>query len=330
MVAHSLRDSLSKHKDSKFGLLKIDFRNAFNEIKRSHFVKEACDIFPAMTGWTHWCYGEPSMLLYAHEHQIESSAGVQQGDPLGPLYFCCGILGLVNEISKLGPVYNKWYMDDGGMIGDVELLRKAWELIKVRGPEMGLHLNPAKCEWSWLDPKCKDPCPIVIQGAVEKDQVKLIPHSEIQMLGVPLGDMEFVSTYVDKKLLGRLQTTVDTLCDFEDSQVSTYLLRVSYSIVRAVHFMRTTPLSQWKDQSREFDRMMRGAIEKILGTPMDDDTFTASLTPRLGGIGMRKTEEHADLAYNASWHESGITAQEVWTPRSWRIQEPEAGLLRAR
>ena len=54
----------------------------------------------------------------------------------------------------MNPVYNKWYMDDGGIIGDVELLTKVRDLIKSRGPELGLHLNPSKCEWSWLDPAC--------------------------------------------------------------------------------------------------------------------------------------------------------------------------------
>jgi hypothetical protein len=64
------------------------------------------------------------MLLYDHEHKIMSESGVQQGDPLGPLYFCCGLNPLVNEIKSLSPMYNKWYMDDGGIIGDVDLLKK--------------------------------------------------------------------------------------------------------------------------------------------------------------------------------------------------------------
>ena len=62
-VAHSLRDSLNKHKGSKLGLLKIDFKNAFNMVDRSHFVKSACEMFPAMSKWTEWCYGEATMLL---------------------------------------------------------------------------------------------------------------------------------------------------------------------------------------------------------------------------------------------------------------------------
>ena len=67
---------------------------------------------------------------------------MQQGDPLGPLYFCCGIMAMVNDIQAMNSVYNKWYMDDGGIIGDVELLRKVWDLLLTRGHALGLHLNP--------------------------------------------------------------------------------------------------------------------------------------------------------------------------------------------
>ena len=90
------------------------------------------------------------MVLWRSFHAfvciIEPFAGVQQRDPLGPLYFCCGIMALVNDIQALNPIYNKWYMDDGGIIGDVELLKKVWDLLPTRGPELGLHLSPSK----WL------------------------------------------------------------------------------------------------------------------------------------------------------------------------------------
>ena len=72
MVAHSLRDSLKAHYGSNLGLLKIDFRNAFNEIKRSCFIKAVGEIFFELD-----C-DKPSMLFYDHEHIIESCAGVQR------------------------------------------------------------------------------------------------------------------------------------------------------------------------------------------------------------------------------------------------------------
>ena len=77
--------------------------------------------------------------------------------------------------------------------------------------------------------------------------------------------------------------------------------------------MRTTPLSQWRAEAAEFDTMLRKAAEDIFGFPMSDFTYAqAALTPRLGGLGLRKATEHADLAFNASWHEAKKQSTEDW------------------
>src|SRR6185437_14979016 len=148
-----------------------------------------------------------------------SQCGVQQGDPLGPLYFCCELQCLVDRIAALKPTYQKWYMDDGGIIGDKDLLLQVWDILKTDGPALGLILNPSKCEWSWLDPGCTDPCPI--------DQVELVPTSKIQMLGVPLGSDDFVADFVGKELLPTTKRVAEKLANFEDPQVAMYLLRLS-------------------------------------------------------------------------------------------------------
>ena len=74
---------------------------------------------------------------------------------------------------------------------------------------MGLELNPSKCEWSWLEPSCKAPCPIRLAGVAEKDQVKLVPYDKIEMLGVPLGSKDFTSDYVKEDLLTRLKPVLE-------------------------------------------------------------------------------------------------------------------------
>jgi hypothetical protein len=51
---------------------------------------------------------------------------------------------LVNDIAALNPAYNKWYMDnggisgDGGIIGDVELLKKVLGASPISGSRAGL------------------------------------------------------------------------------------------------------------------------------------------------------------------------------------------------
>ena len=311
MVAHSLRDALLRHKDSNLALLKIDFKNAFNLVERDKFIKAASARFAALERWTRWCYSSSPLLIYDHSRVFSSQCGVQQGDPLGPLYFCCALQCLVDRIAALKPTYQKWYMDDGGIIGDKDLLLQVWQILKTEGPALGLILNPVKCEWSWLNPDCKDPCPI--------EMVELVPTANIQMLGVPLGSDNFVSDFVQRELLPTTVRVTERLVDFEDSQAALYLLRLSYGIVRANHFMRTTPLSQWENHALEFDRVVRSATEKIIRKPMDDAAYEqAGVSPRFGGLGIRKVMDHAPVAFSASFSASINICGENWLNASSR------------
>ena len=144
-----------------------------------------------------------------------------------------------------------------------------------------------------------------------------MPTDQIQMLGVPLGSDEKVSAYVEKKLLHRLKVMVERLADFDDTQSAFYLLRVSFSIVRATHFMRTTPLVKWVEEARKFDQQMWDAAQSILGLTLSEQSWRqACLTPRLGGLGLRRIVDHAGIAYSASGHEAKSTCEESWSPRS--------------
>ena len=240
-VFESKCEKIEEEKVFNMGLLKIDFKNAFNLMDRNTFVEASARMFPGLERWTRWCYTQAPLLIYDHSSVFESCCGVQQGDPLGPLYFCCGLQSIIDKITTLNPTFQKWYMDDGGIVGFPELLMEVWKILKTEGPPLGLILNPTKCEWSWLDPKCTEPCPI--------DQVAFVPTSEIQMLGVPLGSDEFVAKIVEGKLMGNTVDVMAKLAAFEDPQVAMYLLRISYGIVRANHFMRTTPFTMERGSS---------------------------------------------------------------------------------
>ena len=315
VVAHSLRDSINKLKDTPgMALLKIDFKNAFNLVDREEFIKSSCIEFPAMSSWTYWCYDQPSILLFNHERVMWSTNGTQQGDPLGPLYYCSALRSIVASIADLKPEYQKWYMDDGGIIGNPDLLKKVWEVLVAKGPALGMHVNPSKCEWSWLDRNCNLPCPIKTQGTA-KDQVKLVPTDEICMLGVPMGmgpDTTFSAAYVKKKIMKTSQV-MTTLAEFEDVQSAFFLLRTSYNITRATHFMRTTPLSLWQQQAVEFDLAVRDTAEKILGSPFSEREYRQAATSvKVGGLSIRQSEKHAAGAYAASRIEAGVVARETW------------------
>ena len=118
------------------------------------------------------------------------------------------------------------------------------------------------------------------------------------------------------KLLHRLSVMVNRLADFDDMQSAFFLLRTSFSIVRATHFMRTTPLAQWEKQAKKFDQQIWDAAQGILALPFSEQSWKqACLTPRLGGLGLRKIVDHADIAFSASWWESRSTCREEWSVR---------------
>jgi len=216
------------------------------------------------------------MLLYDHREIIESSSGVQQGDPLGPLFFCFALAPLVEEINALGPEYQKWYMDDGGIVAEVSVLLKVWEILQHKGPPLGLHLNPAKCEWSWLNASTTAECP----PELKREGVALVPTDEVCMLGTPLGSASFSASFVKERLFPRVKVAMERLKDLNDSQSAMFLLRVSFGIVRVTHTMRTTPLDHWREIAKEFDQGVRAAAEAILGLVFDDRAYEqASLNP---------------------------------------------------
>jgi len=106
---------------------------------------------------------------------------------------------------------------------------------------------------------------------------------------------------------------MERLQELNDSQSALFLLRVSYGIVRATHHMRTTPLVEWEVHATEFDKGVRQVAEAILGMVFDDRAYSqATLTPSLGGLGLRRVVDHADGAFAASWRESQSTAEESW------------------
>ena len=109
------------------------------------------------------CIGGSSIAIPSQ--RICSSApvswGVQQGDPLGPLLFSLVLHPLALKIQESFPRLDLcvWYLDDGTIVGPVDVVFQAFKLLQVEGPALGLVLNVRKNEIWWPSRASSDPFP---------------------------------------------------------------------------------------------------------------------------------------------------------------------------
>ena len=136
-------------------MVKLDFSNAFNSLRRFDMLSAVHSRIPDLYSYCCSAYSQPSVLFYG-SHTVLSQKGPQQGDPLGLLLFCNTIHPLLSSLKsdlKLG------YMDDVSLGGPVDrVVSDITEISKV-GSSMGLTLNPSKCELiAHQDLPVKDDC----------------------------------------------------------------------------------------------------------------------------------------------------------------------------
>ncbi|KAK8720595.1 hypothetical protein OTU49_013221 [Cherax quadricarinatus] len=268
-------------------VVKLDFKNAFNLLKRDVVLAAVQEHFPGLFPFVLAGYSKESMLLFG-EHEITSSEGVQQGDPLAPFLFCIA----VREITvRLTSELNIWFLDDGTLAGTKESLLHDLTQVMTRGQEMGLVLNPSKCEIISVSQQVINAVRSKLPGAA------VIAPTNSVLLGAPLGS-NATDTILRKKLeeLRRMEQRIGNL----DTHDALYLLTKCLSLLRLTYFLRCAP-SYDNPILHEYDSILRQIFTKVLNLTLEDGQWNqATLPVRLGGIGVRKSSQIALPAFLSS------------------------------
>jgi Reverse transcriptase (RNA-dependent DNA polymerase) len=109
---------------SREGVLKLDFKNAFSMVKRHNMFQIVREQLPELYLFVHMCYSSASLLNFG-ELLLISEEGVQQHSDL------CYSLKLA---SSMPSEFNTWYLDDGTIGGNVCSLLSDLEAVRRVGP----------------------------------------------------------------------------------------------------------------------------------------------------------------------------------------------------
>ena len=188
-AAHATR-SFVQNADSTDVLLKLDFSNAFNSMRRDHVAfcisKEAPELMPFYA----LSYENDSFLSFGDE-VFSSSEGFQQGDPLAVLGFC---LGLNKELSCLQSRFRIGYIDDVTLGDHWTHVLSDFFVFKTACEKIGLFINPSKCELIFCDPCCQARTDIIEYFRHVCPDLSETASESLVILGSPIGAVALRNT----------------------------------------------------------------------------------------------------------------------------------------
>ncbi|XP_065318858.1 uncharacterized protein LOC135926853 [Gordionus sp. m RMFG-2023] len=274
IATHATRIHLQTNPSDEI-LVKIDFSNAFNSIRRSHFLPQIYHSFPTFSQFFHSCYSKPSHLQF-NNYLLSSSEGIQQGDPLGSIIFCIGINEMVKNIStNCNLPLHTWYIDDGIFCGSPHEVAKAIAIINTHSAAIGLSLNEQKTEI------CPLHCSIPFTHNFLTTELSSLTH-----LGSPVGGMQSINHFFTNASSSLLH--FKNISKFLPRHQAFFLLKNFYYIPKILYALRSTSIFKFPDSLKSFETSVKSLAEEILNLRFNHNSWLqASLPCKLGGIGLR-------------------------------------------
>ena len=285
-AVHSVR-GVVENLPNNWSFLKIDFKNAFNNLRRDSLLEAVKQHCPSIFNYCLLAYGQTTELGY-QDHVIESCEGVQQGDPLGPLLFAITIHPLLTRLSS---VFRCGYLDDLSLASEVGTVANDYIALKTEALALGLPLNVKKCEVFAGDPN-------ILLGQPDLGEVPCIPLLSLSFLGAPIMAGTFHQLFLKGKL-DEMKFALSRLPQLP-SHDSLTILRHALYVPKLMFFLRTSPI-QDMTVLHEFDETVRNTFSVIFNVEMTDLGWVqAQLPVRLGGIGLSSVVQLAPIAFQSS------------------------------
>ena len=236
-------------------LLKLDFANAFNTIRRDKMLESVKEFAPEIFPFVHSCYSDMSYLRFGST-DLHSLEGIQQGDPLGPLLFCLTIHSLTVQLKSELKIF---YLDDGTIGGAQSSVLADLKNVECIARQLGLLLNYNKTE-------------IICSKESGTQLLSYAPvlrkPKDADLLGTPLGDMPCIDNALFDKV-SKLKILGDRLGHLY-KQDALLLIRSAFSMPKILYLLRTAPCFS-SSVLEVFDQELRSILSTILNLSLDDE-----------------------------------------------------------
>ena len=233
-------------------ILKLDFENAFNTVRRDLMLKTLKDTEPRLYPLIWQTYHDDTNLYYGHEI-IKSATGFQQGDPLASYLFALTIHSLMKQLKSELRIF---YLDDGTLGGEIETVLKYLLMIKEQGIKLGLNLNFKKCELHFLTEDINK-IEVLRKFNEVAANIKVVEKHELNLLGAPIFNDAYDSV-LDKKI-EELNTMLERLktIDAHDAYV---ILKNALLIPKLTFTIRSTPIYD-SPKLQHFDKLVKNSAK---------------------------------------------------------------------
>lgn len=297
-IIHAIRTLVSTPHLEPLVFVKLDFTNAFNEMKRHYLLQEIKTEAPSLFPMLQQAYRCPSNLYYG-DIVISSERGVQQGDPCGSPAFCIGLKRLSHSLSSR---FNTWFQDDG-TIGDVlnivlNDIKKVLDFCAMSG----LSLNAAKCEVFFVNSSPVDQQEMFSQLNELLPGIKLVDESTFELLGAPIleaGLSRVMNSHLEvtKLFCNRLSKL--------DIHPALCIFRGSLSSHKFQYLLRTSPAFKVPHILSEIDAFFHSTLEAVTNNKIDETSWKQACLPlSFAGLGLRKLSDLAYPGYFSSIYQS--------------------------
>lgn len=260
--SQTVRQWCERNKNSEGKLAFVaDFENVSNTIDRGRFLREVRHHLPGLAHWVEWCYRRPSRLFFDGV-VISSEAGVQQGDPVGPLLFALALQPVLNQLANIpGLELTFSYLGDLVLAGEQSAVAFAIALLKDSAASFGLKLNMSKCE---LVPTV-DGGSGIDWGLCGQNMPKKLDGC-FKLLGAPVSKVQYRQALTTKRA-AKLQSSLDAffIGELPDPQVALALLRSCASFGKLVFAARAIPFDVHQERLLAFDQSVRRGFEQFSG-----------------------------------------------------------------